>query len=299
MKSNEVYSFGVIATSSLYLIEHDYPDKAGYAEIKTKYKNIGGEAANSSIVLARLGVKVKIDGNWINPDDDAEFFKDVFNTHEIDISRISYRKCQGPKEMVVVDANSRTIFGTYGQLMEEKSWNIPKKTDIEKADVVCLDPFFGEASLRVAELAKLCKKPVVTVDVKFDDPIFLASSIVIISEEFLRDKYPGQKTETLIRSYHKHTQGTVIVTFGDKEIYYASQGEKLAKTKPYNIKPVDTAGAGDSFRAGLIYGTLKHWPIVKCIEFASALAAMVCQSSPGVLNSPSYKKVESFMREYK
>lgn len=299
MKTNEVYSFGVIATSLLYLIEHDYPDRAGYAEIKTKYKNIGGEAANSSIVLARLGVKVKIDGNWINPDDDAEFFKDIFNTHAIDISRISYRKCQGPKEMVVVDANSRTIFGTYGQLMEEKSWNIPKKKDIENADVVCLDPFFGEASLRVAELANLCKKPVVTVDVKFDDPIFLVSSVSIISEEFLRDKYPGQKTETLIRSYHKHTQGTVIVTFGDKEICYASQGEKLAKMKPYSINPVDTAGAGDSFRGGVIYGILRHWSIAKSIEFASALAAMVCQSSPGVLNSPSYKQVELFMAEYK
>jgi len=103
MRNHDVYSFGVIASSSLYLLDGNYPARSGYAEFLNKYRNIGGEAANTSIVLARLGVNVKLDGNWINPDEDAKFLQEVFNQHDIDISRISLRSCKGPKEMLVVD----------------------------------------------------------------------------------------------------------------------------------------------------------------------------------------------------
>ncbi len=292
----DVFSYGVISSSTLYLLTDQYPARSGYAEFVKKYKNIGGEAANTSIVLSRLGLKVKLDGNWVNPDEDANFLKDVFNKHLVDISRISFRRCQGPKEMLVVDSDSRTIFGTYSQLSQEKSWNLPKKIDIKNAKVVCLDPFFGKASLQVAKYAKSLNKPIVTVDCKIDDPIFLASDIAIISEEYIRDTHPGQSIPSITREYKDSSSGTVIFTFGHKEILYGSREEKYKKFTPYKISPVDTAGAGDSFRAGIIYGLLKKWRTGKTIEFASALAAKVCQSFPGVLNSPSYDDVISFIK---
>jgi sugar/nucleoside kinase (ribokinase family) len=298
MKKQDVYSFGVIASSSLYLLDGNYPARSGYAEILNKYRNIGGEAANTSIVLARLGLDVKLDGNWINLDEDAEFLQDTFTRHNIDISRISLRRCIGPKEMLVVDSTSRTIFGTYSQLQEEKSWNTPKKIDIQNAKIVCLDPFFGEASLKVAQYAQALNKPVVTVDCKFDDPIFLGSHIAIISEEFLRFTYPDENIGAITSNYRTHTGGIVIFTFGHQEILYGSSEEEFQRFEPYQIDPVDTTGAGDSFRAGVIYGYLKQWTTQESIQFASALAAMVCQSFPGVLNSPSYDEVLSFIQRY-
>jgi len=87
----------------------------------------------------------------------------------------------------------------------------------------------------------------------------------------------------------------VIFTFGHKEIIYGARGEENKTFIPFEITPVDTTGAGDSFRAGIIYGLLKNWPIEKTIEFASALAAIVCQTLPGVLNSPNYDEVISFI----
>ena len=298
MKNHEVYSFGVIAYSSLYLLDGNYPARSGYAEIMKQYRNIGGEAANTSIVLARLGVDVKLDGNWINPDEDAKFIQSVFNQHDIDISRISLRGCTGPKEMLVVDSESRTIFGTYSQLSEEKSWNYPQKIDIQNAKLVCLDPFFGEASLQVAQYAQALNKPVVTVDSKFDDPIFLGSQVAIISEEFLKFTYPDESIHAITSMYKAVAGGIVIFTFGNKEILYGSSKDDFQRFEPYQIDPVDTTGAGDSFRAGIIYGYLKKWATQEIIQFASALAAMVCRSFPGVLNSPSYDEVLSFMQRY-
>ncbi len=90
----------------------------------------------------------------------------------------------------------------------------------------------------------------------------------------------------------------MIFTFGHEEIRYAFKEESFNRFRPYQIEPIDTTGAGDSFRAGIIFGLLKEWPLDQTISFASALAAMVCQSIPGVLNSPSYQEVQSFMENY-
>lgn len=298
MKNHDVYSYGVISASTLYLLKDKFPARSGYAEIVTKYKNVGGEAANTSIVLSRLGLTVKLDGNWINPDDDGDFLQDVFSKNSVDISRISFRRCQGPKEMLVVDSDSRTIFGTYAQLLQEKSWNFPERIDVQNAKVVCLDPFFDDASLQAANYAKGLNKPIVTVDCKYDDPILLASDIAIISEEYIGRTYPHHSISSVTQEYKASSSGTVIFTFGHKEIIFGSRNEGLRRFTPYEIHPVDTAGAGDSFRAGIIFGLLKKWPIGKSIEFASALAAIVCQSFPGVLNSPSYDEVLSFLKRY-
>jgi sugar/nucleoside kinase (ribokinase family) len=136
------------------------------------------------------------------------------------------------------------------------------------------------------------------VDCKFNDPIFLGSAVAIISEEYLRDTYPRQRIDSITRKYKETSSGTVIFTFGHKEIVYGSREEKDQIFIPYPINPIDTTGAGDSFRAGIIFGYLKEWPTGKTIEFASALAALVCQSAPGVLNSPGYDEVISFMKRY-
>jgi sulfofructose kinase len=293
-----VYSYGVVASSTLFLLKDRFPTRSGYAEILKKYQNIGGEAANSSIVLSRLGSKVKLDGNWINPDDDANFLRNVFNKNLVDISRLSFQSCKGPKEVLMVDSNSRTIFGTYAQLSDEKSWNFPQKVDIQNAKVVSLDPFFDKASIQVIEYAKSFNKPVVTVDCKFDDPIFLSSDVAIISEEYLRDTYPDYSMPSIIRKYKECYDGMVVFTFGHQEIQYGSKDKGFESMAPYRINSVDTTGAGDYFRAGIVYGVLNKWPIGKMIEFASALAAIVCQSIPGVLNSPGYDEVKSFMNRY-
>jgi sugar/nucleoside kinase (ribokinase family) len=298
MNHHDVYTYGVISTSTLYLLQDNYPARSGYAEISTKYRNIGGEAANTSIVLSRLGLRVKLDGNWINPDEDAQHLRDVLDENLVDISPVSFRACQGPKEMLVVDSTSRTVFGTYAQLLEEKSWNFPQRSDIQHAKVICLDPFFGSASMQVADYARDLGKPVVTVDCKNDDPIFLSSEIAIISEEFLRDTYPQDNISSITQTYQNRSGGTVIFTFGHKEILFSTTDEDFRRFAPFRISPVDTTGAGDSFRAGVIYGLLRKWPIEKTVEFASALAAMVCQSFPGVLNSPSYDEVTSFMKNH-
>jgi sugar/nucleoside kinase (ribokinase family) len=61
---------------------------------------------------------------------------------------------------------------------------------------------------------------------------------------------------------------------------------------------MDSAGAGDSFRAGVVYGLLKQWSDDRIVQYASAVAAMACQRFPGVLDSPTHSEVVQFIQTH-
>ncbi len=296
MKNHDVFSFGMVSSSTLYRISGAFPSPEGYAEIGDVRHMTGGEAANSSIVLSRLGARVKLDGNWIGDDAGGKRTKALLDSYEIDSSRLPMREgYEGAAEVVFAADGTRTIFGTYGRLLDEAHWNIPDESDINSAGVVCLDPFFGEASARAAAIAKAAGIPVVTVDCRYDDPLVRDVSAVVIAESFIRENYPGRPVEDLFRDYQRHSEGLVVFTFGGDATWYGAPGDAIKRFEPYQIEAVDTTGGGDSFRAGIVYGFLQGWDDDRMIEFATAVAALVCARFPGVLEAPTLAEVMDFI----
>jgi sugar/nucleoside kinase (ribokinase family) len=257
---------------------------------------IGGEAANSSIVLARLGARVMLDGSWIGDDGDGRRTRSLLAGYGIDISRLSPRPgYRGVEEVVFSTGDARTIFGTYGALLDNEEWNSPREDDIAAAKVVCLDPFFVGPATRVAEIASGLGKPVITVDCRHDNPLLRHTSAVVIAESFIRENYPDHDHEGLFRRYRASAAGLVIFTFGDRPAWYARRGQTARFLEPFTIEPVDTTGGGDSFRAGIVYALLAGWDDARAMRFAAAVAALNCTRFPGVLNSPSLNEVEAFI----
>jgi sugar/nucleoside kinase (ribokinase family) len=290
--SLDVYSYGVVSSSTLYGIRDAFPLAEGYAEIDDTQYMVGGEAANSSIVLSRLGARVKLDGNWLGNDDCGQRTKKLLSGYGIDTSRLPLKsEFRGVQEAVIAAQDTRTIFGTYGQLLEDGSWNEPNEEDITSAKVVSLDPFFGEPAARAAEIAFSVGIPVVTVDCRHDDPLLQHVSAVVIAESYIRENYPDRDPEELFCDYQAATTGLVIFTFGDAPAWYARPDETTKFFQPYSIDPVDTTGGGDSFRAGIVYGFLKGWDDERMIAFAAAVAAIVCTKFPGVMNAPTFGEV--------
>lgn len=288
----------MVSSSTLYSIAGAFPGAEGYAEIEDVQYVTGGEAANSSIVLARLGAQVKLDGNWLGSDAGGDRTTALLTQYGIDISRLPQRHgYTGVQEVVFVAPGTRTIFGSYGHLLEQASWNMPHEEDILGARAICLDPFFSEASLRVAELGCHANIPVITVDCRHDHPLVGYASALVISESFLRENYQERKPDDVFREYRQRASGLVVFTFGDTDIWYGRHGQDVQTLQPPRIDPVDTCGAGDSFRAAVVYGFLQSWNDRKMIEYAAAVAAMICTRFPGVLNAPTREEVAAFMKQ--
>jgi sulfofructose kinase len=277
MSGHDVYAFGVVASSTHYAIEGAFPAPEGYAEIDDVSHMIGGEAANSSIVLSRLGA--------------------LLDRFQVDSSRLPLKEhYSGVREVVFAAQGTRTIFGTYCRLQENQDWNMPVEDDIRRSRVVCLDPFFGEASNRVAELASRAGTPVVTIDCLPHEPLVGHASAVVVAESYLRSKFPGRTLESIFREYLQATRGLVIFTLGENGGWYGRSGTASRTFAAYPVTAVDTTCAGDSFRAGIVFGFLQGWDDARLVDFGAAVAAIVCTRTPGALNAPSYDETVGFMR---
>jgi sugar/nucleoside kinase (ribokinase family) len=295
----DVYLYGMISPSTVYVLDEEfvYPQPNEYAEIKQTMPSVGGEAVNSAIMLSKLGISTKLDGIWLNQNR-AEKVLSLLEPFNIDVSRLTITPVGGTEEVVIADRTSRTVFGNYAHFHTgARQWNEPREEDIQHARMIALDPYLKETSLQVAELCVRNQKPYVTIDCKYDEYIALHATAVIISHELRDQAYGDQDMHDIFKRYQSSCEGLIIFTFGSEELWYARRNQTLRKYKPYKITPVDTTGAGDSFRAGIVYGLLNSWDDESTVDFASAVAACVCLSAPHSLNAPGLEDVLKFMKK--
>jgi sugar/nucleoside kinase (ribokinase family) len=59
----------------------------------------------------------------------------------------------------------------------------------------------------------------------------------------------------------------------------AWNGARFQYAPAFQVKTLDTTGAGDIFHAGFIYGLLQEWPLPRQLAFACAAAALNCTAS--------------------
>jgi sugar/nucleoside kinase (ribokinase family) len=56
---------------------------------------------------------------------------------------------------------------------------------------------------------------------------------------------------------------------------------------------VDTTGAGDMFRAGMLFGLSQNWPISDCLRFASAAGCLKCRSLGATSDVPTVAEIQA------
>ena len=312
-----VYCFGHVSTGVILRLKMPYPQPDGYAEVAETLENHAGEATGTALVLARLGVDVALEGNWIGDTPACRRTREFLALRGIDVSGLVVKPgYAGVNEVVVSDGSTRTVFGRYIDLLfTTPQWEPPTLARIAAADVVSVDPAFGEATLAVARAAKEAGKPLVACDARHDAPLTALADAMIISSELMAREYPealqsDEARERLFADYRAHSPGLVIFTSGSRPLWYGrgdipgGPGSRRAahtatrrEMAPFPIEVIDSAGAGDSFRGGLIYGLIQGWSDEDAVRFACAIAALICTTAPGCVHPPTLTQVRSFLTE--
>jgi len=300
---SDVYFFGHVTTGIFLRLKTRYPAPDGYAEVAETLENHAGEATAGALVLARLGASVALEGNWIGDNPACRRTLEFLRSRGIDCGGLLVKPgYQGATEVVISDGDTRTFFGrSIDLLFTTPQWETPSAERIRAARIVCVDPSFGETTLFVARTAKAAGRLLVTSDARHDASLAALADAVVISAELLHRDYPdavkpGPAREKLFAEYLERCPGLVVFTAGSSPAWYARHGDRTRREiPPFPVEVIDSAGAGDSFRAGLIYGLLHGWTDEDSLRFASAVAALICTTAPGCVNPPALDQVLSFL----
>jgi sulfofructose kinase len=291
----DVFAYGVIAASTLIELADPFPPEAGYAEIVRVHRSLGGEAAGSAYVLARLGVPTKLAGSELGADQAADWVIDRLSGAGVDCTSVARVPGGGVTEMVVTSGTDRTIFASYGRMLSEMAWTAPQRADVRSSRMVCLDSFLGEDSERVARWCVEDRVPYVTIDTAPDSPIAGDAAAIVVSAEFSQRRFGTIEPAALLDVYADGCHGLVILTGGGGPMWYRRRDTAARSSPSFEVEVRDTTGAGDAFRAGVIASLLEGQTDDQVVRRASAIAAMVCRTAPGVIHSPTAPELAAYL----
>lgn len=290
---SEVYLFGQILGTHSFLLKDGFLKPDEYSEIGEKYFLPGGETGTAATVLDSLGVSVRMDGTWIGTEV-APMLKDFYKEKKVDMSLLYYMEDDpGVMDYVVIADLVRSPMGRFQTLFSsgKRWWNIPKESDIAGCKAAGIDPFFGEETLKAAEICKKIGVPYVTIDSRHDSVLHKNAAINVVSKECTSQHYSGMPAEEIMKLMQEETEGLTIITQGAGDMLYARRGEEIHRMSPFKVEVRSTLGAGDTFKAGCVYGLLHGMNDEDLVRFASACSAVAISRFPLPLNPPRLDEV--------
>ncbi|SEL00127.1 PfkB family carbohydrate kinase [Ruminococcus albus] len=291
---NRAYLYGQILGTHSFLLKDSFLRPDEYSEISENYFLPGGETGTAATVLASLGVSVKMDGTQIGSEV-APMLKEFYKDKSVDLSSLgSLQDDAGVMDYVVIAGLVRSPMGRFQQLFSsgKRWWSIPREEDIAGCGAAGIDPFFGEESLLAAKLCMANDVPYVTIDTPHSSFLHRHAAVNVVSRECTSMRYDGMSAEEVMAQMQSESEGLTIITQGGEDMLYARRGGEIHRMKPFDIEVKSTLGAGDTFKAGCVYGLLKGMSDDELVRFASACSAVAISRFPLPLFPPKLEEVQ-------
>ena len=291
----EAYLFGQVLGTHSFLLKDGFLQPDEYAEISAQYFLPGGETGTAATVLASLGVSVRMDGTWIGTEV-GPMLRDFYAGKPVDLSPLRFRKDDpGVMDYVVIAGLARSPMGRFQALFSsgERWWSIPKEEDIAGCRAAGIDPFFGEESRRAAEICLRLGVPYVTIDSPHDSFLHRHAAVNVVSRECTSLHYAGLAPEDVMARMQETASGLTVLTQGGGEMLYGRRGGPLCRMKPFSVPVRSTLGAGDTFKAGCVYGLLRGMEDEALVRFAAACSAVAITRFPLPLLPPRLEEVRA------
>lgn len=294
--SHCVYLFGQVLGTHSFLLKDGFLQPDNYSEIAEQYFLPGGETGTAATVLASLGVSVRMDGTWIGAEV-APMLKEFYAEKKVDLSSLTFTEDPGVMDYVVIAGLVRSPMGRFQALFStgERWWNTPREEDIAYAGVAAIDPYFREESILAARLCRKHDIPYVTIDSRHDSFLHRNAAVNVISHECMDQEYAGVTPEKVVELMQKETDGLTILTQGGGDILYARRGEPIRRLKPFPVDVRSTLGAGDTFKAGCVYGLLHGMDDDELVRFSGACSAIAISRFPLPLYPPKLEEVQALL----
>lgn len=265
--------------------------------ISSHFVACGGQVANAMAACAALGLRTRFVGP-IGNDANGRRVREALAARGVDVARAIVRDAANQFAVILVDERS----GERIVLWDRDPRLLLPVDDIDAslfsdARALHVDDVDEQAATAAAGLAA-ARGMVVTSDidrVSEHTPGLVARVTVPVFAEHVPAALTGEPDpERALRRLRLPHHVLVCVTLGTRGAL-ALDGDRVVHSPAFHVETVDTTGAGDVFRAGLIYGILRRWPAERTLRFANAAAAMSCTKLGAMTSVPALSEVEALL----
>jgi sugar/nucleoside kinase (ribokinase family) len=300
MTEFDVIVYGTVCLDLIWRVDRLAPPGC-YEPIIEERRMIGGEAANTAIALSRWGLRVALVGTAMGDDEDGRLLRRMFaeEASGIDIRYINtLPDVQTPYCVCIATPDGhRTMYGRGFSEMQCPELDLDLA---RRARAFTMDPNAYQAGLRACEVAARAGTPIIAMDYTASPEVNRAATISVTSHAQVPGKAAPRSYGEYASEIRDRAGCTTIVTFGENGCFVAERdrkGEPATHVPAYTIEEViDSTGAGDIFRAGLIRGYLQGWDIITTAKFASAAAALNCAKMGGWGGVASAAEIAAFQK---
>ena len=291
----DVVGFG--ASSVDYVTVVPAAPVAGTATAKLRltshFAACGGQVANALAACAALGLRARFLGPMGN-DANGRRVRDELAGRGVDVAHAIVREADNQFAVIIVDEGTgeRIVLWDRDPRLAVREGELTAAA-FEGARVLHVDDVDEEGSLAAARIA-VERGLIVTSD--FDRVTGLTRALVeSVTVPIFAEHVPGALTgdadpERALRALARPHHALLCVTLGRGGALALAAG-RIVRSPAFAVDAVDNTGAGDVFRAGLIYGMLRDWPIEESMRFANAAAAVSCTRLGAMSAVPSLSEV--------
>jgi len=148
------------------------------------------------------------------------------------------------------------------------------------ACALLLDDSAPRAQAQIASVARARGIPVIvdlTAPTEGAGALVAFADVLISSERMMSELAPRRDLAQALGELMRLGPRAVVVTLGAAGAVGRHGGE-LIEVPGYPVETIDSTGAGSVFHGAFVAGLLGELPFVRCIELASAAAALSCQT---------------------
>jgi sulfofructose kinase len=294
----DIVGVGLNATDTLIRLPH-YPAFNSKVEFHFSDVLLGGQVATAVIACARWGLKTRYVGK-IGDDSYGALQKKAMVDGNVEAHWVVVPNCQSQSSFILVDEETgeRTVLWKRDPRLElmpaeiERDWVI-------RARLLHVDGHDCASAAAAACWARSAHIPVTAdLDNLYPGVEALLENVdyAITSKEFpARLTGKNDLLASLPAIASRFGCRLTAATLGAEGVL-AWDGKRFHYSPAFDLKPVDTTGAGDVFHAAFAFALLRGDELPMTLEFSNAAAGLACMAVGARGGIASLNEIEHLMR---
>lgn len=273
-----------------------FPNPGETIQMDSLHIEPGGKGYNQAIALAKLGIEVSFLSS-VGDDEAGRICKKVLEEYHVHPFLVM-KKLKTALATVLTNhlgENQVCVYpGASSELTEEDITHFSSEIKDSSFLLMQLEQPLN-ISLKMMEIANKQGVPVVlnpAPAVEYSFELLQGADLITPNEQeatIIFDFNKEDSDDVMLRKLHHKGLKQAVVTLGKEGAVILNQDVK--RIPALKVQTIDTVGAGDAFNAGLIYGLINDYGLVKATSFATVVAGLSTRKAHVITSYPSLLEV--------